>query len=516
MYYNTFKFSYFLTNGGKLGLFDLFKKKSEEELFQEAVSNQDYMEIAKLGEKLLQKYPDNLSILNPYVDALVKLGKKEKAVQILADFGEKKIREEYYDIAIPVLKKALKIDPLNLKVIKLLATAYKKKELYYDAFKVLIESLKKYKEANLNTEVIKEYLEEFIQEQFHPLFYEKYADLLLEEGNKEKALVNYVLAANMYINLKNYKSALRALLKAQKIKRNENLDKQLIEVLAHLIGTEPQITDLLITLLTNYKENVNFIKYVIDTFREVGKLEILKSIAENIKVPKLKYALLALINFELGEIEEAQDYLNKLRLIDRNMYEQALILIKTKHETSIPELPLTSKEEEIPEAEEILEVLDQVLDLNKVVTEYINKVDTEEKSEKIAKEVNALKELEKDGKRSISSAEALFGLGNYDEAIKIAEKALNTEEAFKAATIIAESYRKKGEEKKALSFLFDQIKNPKLSEEEKAKLKALIGKIHEKLGDRERALVWYREANKILSDKDLEEKIEKLQSNEKV
>ena len=499
-----------------MGLFDLFKKKSEEELFQEAVSNQDFIEIVKLGENLLQKYPDNLSILNPYIDALVKLGKKEKAVQILTSFGEKKIRDEYYDVAIPVLKKALKIDPFNLKAIKLLATAYRKKELYYDAFKILIESLKKYKEANLNTETLKGYLEDFINEQFHPLFYEKYADFLLEEGDKEKALANYVLAANMYINLKNYKSALRTLLKAQKIKRNENLDKQIIEVLANLIDTEPQTADLLITLLRNYKENVNFIKYVVDTFKEVGKLEVLKNLAEGLKMPKLKYALLALINSEIGEIEEAQDYLHKLSLIDRNMYDQILILIKTKHEGTIPELSLTPKEEEIPEAEEILEVLDQVLDLNEVVSDYISKVGTEEKSDEISNEVNALKELDKDGKRFISSAEALFGLENYDEAIKMAEKALNTEEAFKAATIIAESYRKKGEGRKALSFLFDQIKNPKLSEEEKAKLKALIGKIHEELGDRERALVWYREANKILNDKDLEEKIEKLQSNEQV
>ncbi len=353
-----------------MGLFDLFKKKSEEELFQEAVSNQDYIKIVKLGENLLQEYPNNLSILNPYVDALVKLEEKEKAVQILTNFGKKKIRDEYYDIAIPVLKKALKIDPLNLKAIKLLATAYRKKELYYDAFKVLIESFKKYKEANLNTEIIKGYLEDFIQGQFHPLLYEKYADFLLEEGDKEKALVNYILAANMYTNLKNYKFALKSTLKAQKIKNNENIDKQLLEILAYLTDIEPQIIN--------------------------------------------------------------------------------------------------------------------------------------------------LKKLDKDGKRFISFTEALFGLGNYDEAIKIAEKAFNTEEAFKAATIITESLMKKGEEKKALSFLFDQIKNPKLSEEEKAKLKALIGKIHEKLGDRKRALVWYREANKILHDKDLEGKIEKLQSNEQV
>jgi len=501
-----------------LGLFDFFKKKTEEELFQEAVANQDYMEVARLGEKLLSRYPNNLSILNPYVDALVKLGKKEKAVQILINFGEKKVKEEYYDVAIPVLKKALKIDPLNLKAIRLLTTAYRKKELYYDAFKVLTESFKKYKEAGFNTEMVKELLENFIQEQFHPLFYEKYGDLLMEEGEKEKALINYVLAANMFINLKNYKSALRALLKAEKIKKSENIDKQLLEVLAHLVNTDPQTTTtLLLSLLSAYREDVDFIRYAVEVFKESGNLNFLRRIAQGLKAPKLKYALLALIDFELGETEEGQEYLEKLKLIDRNMYEQVLIAIKTKHEKSMPEIQFEpTGAEELPEPEQVLEVLDQVLDLNDIVTEYVDKIETEEKPEDISKEIVVLKELDKDGKRFTSAAEALLGLDKYDEAIEMAEKALNTDEAFKAIAIITEAYRKKGEHKAALLFLFDQVKNPNLTEEERAKIKALIGEIHEELGEKDKALIWYKEANKVLNDEELKEKIKELSANERV
>lgn len=501
-----------------MGLFDFFKKKSEEELFQEAITNQDYMEIARLGEKLLSKYPNNLSILNPYVDALVKLGKKEKAVQVLVNFGEKKVKEEYHDIAIPVLRKALKIDPLNLKAIKLLTTAYRKKELYYDAFKVLTESFKRYKEAGFNTELVKEYLENFIQEQFHPLFYEKYGDLLMEEGEKEKALINYVLAANMFINLRNFKSALRALLKAEKIKKSENIDKQLVEILANLAGTDPQTaTTLLLSLLSSYKDNIDFIKYTVEVFKESGNLNFLRRIAQGLKAPKLKYALLALIDFEIGETEEGQEYLEKLKLVDRNMYEQVLIAIKTRHEGAMPEIQFEpTGAEELPEPEQVLEVLDRVLDLNDIVTEYVDRIETEERPEEISKEIVALKELDKDGKRFTSAAEALLGLEKYDEAIAMAEKALSTDEAFKAIAIITEAYRKKGDYKNALMFLFDQVKNPRLTEEERARIKALIGEIHEEMGEKDKALIWYREANKVLNDEEIEEKIKELTVNEQV
>jgi len=137
-----------------LGFFGLFKKRSEEEEFSRAVSNRDYLTVAEIGEKLIKKYPDSVSILNSYVDALVKLGKKEQAVKVLLSFAEKKIKEEYYDIAIPILKKVLKIDPLNIQALKLLIQAYRKKELFYEAFKVLEEAYREFKKSGGKTEVL--------------------------------------------------------------------------------------------------------------------------------------------------------------------------------------------------------------------------------------------------------------------------------------------------------------------------------------------------------------------------
>jgi len=494
-----------------LGFFDFFRKKTEEELFQEAVNQHDYVEIVKYGEKLLEKNPENFSVLNPYVDALVKLGNKDRAVNLLLDLAEKKVKEEYYDLAIPILKKAFKIDPLNIRTIRLLSSAYKSKELFYDAFKVLTESFKRYKEAGFNTEAVKELLENFIQEQFHPLFYEKYGDLLSEEGNQEQALVNYVLAGNMFLNLQNYKAALRALLKARKIKRSENIDRQIIEAIAHL-GPEVK-PSILATILTEYASDVNFLKDAVELFKKSGNLAYLKRVALELKAPKLKYILLSLINFELGEVEEGQEYLEKLKILDKDAYERVLVTIKSKYEDVLPAIEGEAASiEELPEPEQILEVLDQVLDVEDLVSEYVESIE-EETPEAISREIVALRELGKDGKRYVSAAEALLGLEKYDEAVKTAREALDTEEAFRAVAIIGEAYRQKGDYRKALSFLFDQLESPLLSEEEKARLKILVADVYREMGDREKALYWYKEANKVLKDEEIERKVEELSAS---
>jgi len=502
-----------------LGLLDFFKKRSPEEQFQEAIEEKDYITIVNLGKELLSRHPDSLSILNPYVEALVKLGKKDEAVNLLLSYAEKKIRDEYFELAIPVLKRALKIDPLNIRAAMLLADAYKKKELYYDAFKVLTDAYEKFRVSGIPTSRIKELLESFIQEQFHPIFYEKYGDILAQEGQKDEAVVNLVMAANMFMNLKNYKAALRALLKAQRLNRTESIDRQIVEAAAYL-GTN-NVIPVIVTLLNNYKDEPDFIRATVEIFKEAGNLKLLKEIAQNIKNPKLQYALLALINYELGEVEEGREYLNKLRLIDANMYEKLAAAIKARHgidETAIG----FPAHEELPEPEQILEVLEQAidlgpsLDLEELVNEWTSHIDVEEKPEDLKAEIVTLKEMDKDGSRYTSMAEALLGLEKYDEAIEAAKKALNTNQSGKAVLLIGEAYRLKGDYKGALTFLLDQLQNPNLSEVDKARIKVLMGEIYEERGNLEKALYWYREANKLLKDEELKRKIEEIEANERI
>ena len=494
-----------------MGLFDFFRKKSEEELFSEAVKDQDYMNVVKLGKTLLEKNPDQISVLNPYVDALVKLGKKDEAISTLISFAERKLEEEYHDVAIPMLKRVLKIDPLNLKAIKLLVNAYKRKELFYDAFNVLLEAFRKMEESGTNTATLRELLENFLKDAFHPVFYEKYGDVLVEKGDTENALVNFILAGNMYINLKNFQSALRSFLKARKIKPTEVIDRYLVETLSYLSTDDPKVKSLIFTLLQEHKNDFDFIKSTVSQFKDTGKLDFLKFVVEKIPIPKLKYALLALINYELGEVEEGQDYLNKLKLIDRNLYEKVVAYLKaTKPEEELSFTLGAEEKEELPEPEQILEVLDQVLDINELANDFIKKESVEEPPRKIKEEVLALKK-NRDGKRLISAAEALLGIGNLQKAEEAAKEALSTECRLKAAVLLAEILKQENSERDAIAFLFDELKREDYSEEEKARLKVKLGEIYQGMGEKEKALSWFKEAQKVLNDQLLREKIEELE-----
>ncbi|MEO2082524.1 MAG: hypothetical protein ABGX12_00685 [Desulfurobacteriaceae bacterium] len=497
-----------------MGFFNLFKRKSEEELFREAVASKDYVKVVEIAEKLLLKHPDSLSLLNTYTDALIKLGKKEKALKEIISFAEKKLKEEYYDVAIPLLKKALKLDPANVEALKLLTSAYTKKELYYEAFDLLIDSYKKLKEKGENTAFIKDKLEEFAQSEFHPLFYERFSDLLREEGtpeDTEKAFVNYVLAANLYSELKNYSSALRVLLKALKIKHTENLDKQLIDVLSHV--EEEKAEPILKQLLLSHKNDLDFIKFTVNSFRENNKLRFLKKLAESLAVPKLKYAILTFVNFELGEFEEGQDYLDKLKLIDRDLYERIKIDLQSRYPDIVQsEYFGEAQAEEIPEPDEILEELDKVINFDEAVIEYTADLTEYRKPEKLSEEINALKKLEGDGIKNVSVAEALLGMGKFEEAMEEARKALNSPNAFRAIMVIVDALKHLGRYREALTFLFDAVKNPNLTPDQVARLKVAVGEMHELSGDKEKALIWYKEAQKSLNDPDLAEKISALEA----
>jgi len=491
-----------------LGLLDFFKKKSEEEEFQEAVNHQDYVKIINLGRELLKKNPENLSVLNPFVDALVKMAKKDEAVRHLVSYAEKKLSDEYYDIAIPVLRKALRIDPTNLKTIKLLINAYKNKELYYDAFKLLVESLKKFKEARINPERIKSLIEKFIEEQSHPLFYEKYGDMLVEEGDRSTALINYMIAANFYEELNNHRAAFRSLTKARRIKRTRQIDEKTVKAVAHL---EPKVAGPVVLDLLKTYTDPEFLETTVEAFKEAKALSFLKNLAQELKEPEVKNALLALVNYELGEVEASQEYLERLKLLNRETFTKVNNIIKSKGDYPTMILSLEG-EEELPEPEQILEALTQSMDFEEVIDQIeVPETPVEEETPgEITAEINILKEIDRDGLRYTSKAEALLGLGKYDEAVEAARKALKTDQAAKAVLLIGEALRLKGDYREALSFLLDQLENPNLSEEDKARIKVLIGEIYEERGETNKAVYWLKEANKVLKDEELKEKIDEL------
>ena len=74
----------------------------------------------------------------------------------------------------------------------------------------------------------------------------------------------------------------------------------------------------------------------------------------------------------------------------------------------------------------------------------------------------------------------------------------------------------KGELQDALSFLLEAVKNPEFSEEEKARLKVLIGDVHRLQREPSKALLWYKEAYKVLKDPEIESKIAELKESQAV
>ena len=491
-----------------MGLFDFLKKdKPLEEQYQEALSSKDYLQIVKLGKNLLKTHPNSLSILNSYTDALLKLGKKKEALKTLIDFAERKIREEYYDMAIALLKKAERIDPLNIKALKLLSVSYQKKELYYEAFKLLLDAYKSLSSLSKDTSQVERLIEKLLEENFHPLFYEKYGDFLASKGKTEEALKNFVLAGNMYLNLKDYVGAFRTLLKARNIKRTTNLDRQLLEAISKLSdhGALPVLTKLL-----EENQELDFFKFAINLFSKSENLELLKNAALHVSSPKIKYLLLSLIANEEGEIEESKEHLYKLKLLDENFYNGAVSMLSAS-KGEILQLEKEKELEELPSEEDVISALENTFSLNESLADYLKNFEPKERDIPYLTIDEEVKRISKDDLKNIAVAEAMFGLGNYEEAIKNAEKVLNNPQHFlKALSIIVLSYKALGEYHKAISLLTEILERENLSEKEKAKVMTLLGEVYEGMGEEERALLWYREANKELNEEELSQKIKAL------
>jgi len=459
-----------------------FLKKNAEEQFEEAVSNRDYERVVSLGKELLKKYPESAQLTMSYADALVKIGKKEEAVDVLLRFAEKKLKEDYFETAILILKKALKVDPFNVRIIRLLATAYQRKELYYEAFDTLTGAFRKFKESGKDISQIKKAIDDFLNETFRfvssekrsdvpqvpgselvwgfyrSLFYEMYGDLLREFGLKEEAAVNYVRAGSIYVNLRNYESALKAFQKAKEVGTGPNICKQIVEVISRVPDDFPEMDRLLASIIEEFKADFNFIQFTVSRFKDSDKLPYLKKVVEKYVSPSV-----------------------------RDVY---LILINRGQETE--KRPPEALKEELPEPEEVLNLLDKAIE-----SKEGGKTDSSSSQREVRK--------------ILSMAEAMIGLGRYRDAEGMARKVIGTEEGGKAVLLVAEAMMLQGREKDATAFLLENLKKD-FPAEEKARFEVKLGEIYRQMGDRERALYWLKTAQKILKDPNIQEEIKNLES----
>ena len=492
-------------------VFDLFKRKSREEEFQEAVASRNYSKIVEIGRQLLKQSKENFVVLNPVADALVKLGKGKEAVEILNRFADRKIKEGYYDTAIILLKKSMKIDPYNVETARLLSEVYTKKNLYYESFKVLEELFKKLKEAGKNTKKVGMMIKRFVDRNFHPYFYEAYGDMLSKLENYQEAFQSYILAGNMYANMGKFEETILPLIKARNIKRTHVIDRQIVKV-ASKIADISTIKNLLRQILMDNKEDMDFLKFFVKEFISSRKPDELEEIISSLRDPLLKMVLSALRDIEVDDIESAVTNIEKLKLLRPDISSELIGLLMAKHPDSsfLKVVEERVVEESLPSPSEILDSVFSAIDFKNEAEEC--RVDLENlKRSELSVAVNVEVSKVDEALKFLSLAEAMIGLENYKEALKNAEKAFELNpKNLKAALLISTIHSLMGNYSKGLDFLFGILKRGIFSKEDEARIKEAIGEIYERMGEEEKALHWYREANRVLNSPDISAKINRL------
>ncbi len=452
-----------------MGIFDFLRKKDTSELFNEAVNRNDYLNIVKYGRKLLSEQSSPF-IVNSVADAYAKLNQKTEAARVLRQFGEEKLRDDYYKVAIALFSKALNLTPLDLSTAVDLSKAYEKQGLYWEAFSVLRDIFERYQKAGKDTSKIESIIERFVEKKPYPVFYEYLADMAVD---KQKAFEDYTIAANMYVNIKDLKSALRCFLKARKIEATKSVDTQIVNILANL----PDSHRILLPILKARKDDVDFIAYVVNVFLKKQKADVLLELSNSINQAGLKYVLLSLVASAENRVDDATSYIERLKLINGNLAAKLTGILISQHpeaSSALSNLETKPIEEALPEPTEVLSALDKAIDVSTEGAKFADELIDDKAKQRINEELKGNTE----GLKYISLAEAMFGLGNYDKAIEDARRALKFKDVrAKAVLTIGESLKLKGEYKKAIDFLLNELEKGNFTKQERKDIEELVEEI---------------------------------------
>jgi len=477
---------------------NFFRKKTTEEFFQEAVKERNYLKVVSYGRELLEKGNIPTSIINHYVDALIKLGNKKEAVELLVDYAENKLKNGYYSSSIAFLKKVLAYDASNFKAVKLLSNAYMKKKLHFEAFNVLISFFNRLQKEGKDISKIREQIEYFLDKYSHPVFYEVYAEILDKAGFSEEVYKNLMVAGGMFVSVKKYDEALDCYLRARKIKQNDIIDGKIIETVTR-IGDSVRRKKILKGLILNNISDIDFLHNAVKEFVVNNLTDDIDQVILSLKDSKLKWVILSLRDIEVGEIEQAFGNIENLYKIDVSIAEK----IKGKLFSICPEAAdydiEKSSPSDIPSSNDILASIFSVVEDELSDEDLLN---VPEKSEvSISRdEIGEVGDKFDSFLHKISMAEAMLGLGNYDKAISLARECLEYPEVrFRALSLIASAYSVIGDSNEALKILIDALKEYSFSPDEEKALKETIAKVYEEMGDSPKASFWYKEANSISS-----------------
>ncbi|WP_456465183.1 hypothetical protein [Desulfurobacterium sp.] len=160
-----------------MGPWKIFKRKSDEVLFDRAVNERKHSLVVVYGARLISKGKLEYHRVIPYAESLFTINRKKEAVKILDTFAKEKLENGYFSEAIPLLTKAIKYDPENIETVKLLSRAYEGKNLLFEAFQTLIDLLSTFKNGRKNTAEVRNLIGNFLKRYPLPSFQIIYANI---------------------------------------------------------------------------------------------------------------------------------------------------------------------------------------------------------------------------------------------------------------------------------------------------------------------------------------------------
>ncbi|WP_457568643.1 hypothetical protein [Desulfurobacterium sp.] len=148
-------------------LWKFFRRKTDEELFDKAVSEKNHVLTIAYGARLLGENKLEFRKIIAYSESLYAMNRIKEAVEILDRYAQEKINSGYFSEAIPMLKKSSKFNPECVITAKLLSFAYESKNLLFEAFQTLINLFKNRKKSGKSTSEARKLIENFLER--HPL-----------------------------------------------------------------------------------------------------------------------------------------------------------------------------------------------------------------------------------------------------------------------------------------------------------------------------------------------------------
>lgn len=338
-------------------------------------------EALKEYQRLLEKDPLDINIINIIGELFVRLNEKDKAQQEFQKIAKHYEEKGLYPQAIAIYKKIIKLNPGDVSLAVKLADLYGKYGFHTEAKNEYLRVAKELEKAGKIKEVIPLY-EKLVKLEKNDLVVRmNLAELYQKEGMADEAVEELNAIAEATLEAGKLKEAEEVLIKAHSIKesqvrtvtnlfnlfKREERKKEAFALLTSALNKDAENVKLLHLLGTLYFEDKNFTKA-----KEVlTKIRSLKDMEPEARVK------LGRIYIQEGNLDEAFELYEPVvdALVSRQRAEKAIGLLG---------LILSSKQVHLPSLEKLVSIYESIGDTEKLETVY--RVILEEYREKDLKE----------------------------------------------------------------------------------------------------------------------------------